>query len=282
MLVVKTKQELKHILDNQRIVSKTIGFVPTMGALHNGHLSLIDRAKSECDFVVCSIFVNPTQFNDPLDLEKYPKPIEKDIELLESVKCDLLFLPDVQEMYANTSEQWNHSFGKIETLWEGKMRPGHFAGVGQIVLKLFEAVEAHKAYFGQKDYQQTVVVKKLCTDFKLRTEIVVCPIIREENGLAMSSRNIRLSNEERSEAGKIFEVLTLAKDLYHQNKLSLVEIIDKCSTKLLEINNVNIEYFSFVHQESMEIVEEKDRNEPLLLIVALRIGNTRLIDNMII
>lgn len=281
MIIVHTHKELQEVLDKQRVQSKSIGFVPTMGALHQGHLSLLKQAKSENDVVVCSIFVNPTQFNDPKDLEKYPRPIEKDIELLQSVNCDVLFTPEVNEMYAE-NEVWEHSFGQIETIWEGAMRPGHFKGVAQIVYKLLNLVHPNKSYFGQKDYQQTVIVKRLCKDFGLNTEIVVCDIIREANGLAMSSRNIRLNEKERQEASKIYEALSLAKSLVQKAEYNIPYIIEQAKSKLLEINEVTIEYVSIVDAENMLEVSEINENTRQLMIIALRIGSTRLIDNMFI
>lgn len=281
MIVVNTQNDLQETLENHRVLGKSVGFVPTMGALHMGHLSLLKQAKSENDIAVCSIFVNPTQFNDPKDLDKYPRPIEKDIEMLQSVNCDILFLPEVNEMYTE-NESWSHSFGEIETLWEGAMRPGHFKGVGQIVYKLLVLVHPNKSYFGQKDYQQTVVVKKLCKDFALQTEIIVCPVIREQSGLAMSSRNIRLNENERNDASKIYEALILAKHLVQQKAFKADYIIEQAKAKLLEIKDVTIEYISIVDSENMLEVTEINENTKQLMIIAVRLGNTRLIDNMFI
>ncbi len=281
MIVVNTRNDLQETLENHRVLGKTVGFVPTMGALHMGHLSLLEQAKTENDIVVCSIFVNPTQFNDPKDLDKYPRPIENDIDMLQSVNCDILFLPEVNEMYSN-NEVWDHSFGEIETLWEGAMRPGQFKGVGQIVYKLLSLVHPNKSYFGQKDYQQTVIVKKLCKDFSLSTEIIVCKVIREANGLAMSSRNIRLSETERQEASKIYEALMSSKMLIQQKIYNIPYIIEQATAKLLEINSVKLEYISIVDAENMLPLSEINENSKQLMIIALRIGNTRLIDNMFI
>lgn len=281
MIVVNTRNDLQETLGNHRVLGKSIGFVPTMGALHMGHLSLLKQAKSENDIVVCSIFVNPTQFNDPKDLDKYPRPIENDIKMLQSVDCDILFLPEVIEMYAE-NEAWNHSFGEIETLWEGAMRPGHFKGVAQIVYKLLTLVHPNKSYFGQKDYQQTVIVKKLCKAFELQTEIIVCPVIREQSGLAMSSRNIRLNENERNDASKIYEALISAKMLVQQKIFNISYILEQAKSKLLEIKDVTIEYISIVDAENMLEVTEINENSKQLMIIAVRLGNTRLIDNMFI
>lgn len=281
MIIVHTHKELNEVLDKQRVQSKSIGFVPTMGALHQGHLSLLKQAKSENDIVVCSIFVNPTQFNDPNDLEKYPRPIEKDIQLLQSVDCDVLFMPEISEMYAE-NEVWEHSFGRIETIWEGAMRPGHFKGVGQIVYKLLNLVHPNKSYFGQKDYQQTVIVKQLCKDFGIDTQIIVCDIVREANGLAMSSRNIRLTEQEQIDASKIYEALINTKRLVQQKNFDIPHLIEQSKNKLLEINNISIEYVSIVDAENMLEVSKIDEKSSQLMIIAVRIGNTRLIDNMFI
>lgn len=281
MIIVHTHKELNEVLDKQRVQSKSIGFVPTMGALHQGHLSLLKQAKSENDIVVCSIFVNPTQFNDPNDLEKYPRPIEKDIQLLQSVDCDVLFMPEISEMYAE-NEVWEHSFGRIETIWEGAMRPGHFKGVGQIVYKLLNLVHPNRSYFGQKDYQQTVIVKQLCKDFGIDTQIIVCDIVREANGLAMSSRNIRLTEQEQIDASKIYEALINTKRLVQQKNFDIPHLIEQSKNKLLEINNISIEYVSIVDAENMLEVSKIDEKSSQLMIIAVRIGNTRLIDNMFI
>lgn len=281
MIIVYTHKELKEVLDKQRLLSKSIGFVPTMGALHQGHLSLLNKAKNENDVVVCSIFVNPTQFNDPNDLDKYPRPIEKDIKLLQSVNCDILFSPEVNEMYTE-NEIWNHSFGEIETLWEGAMRPGHFKGVAQIVYKLLMLVHPNKSYFGQKDYQQTVIVKKLCKDFAIDTQIVVCDIVRETNGLAMSSRNIRLSEDEYNEASKIYQALNLANNLVKNGNHDITYVLEQAKSKLLEIKHVTIEYLNIVDQENMRELSKITENSSQLMIIAVKIGNTRLIDNMFI
>src|SRR5690606_29295165 len=178
MEIFNTKKELNAYLDNKRIHQK-IGLVPTMGALHEGHLSLINEAKKQSDLVVCSIFVNPTQFNDPKDLEKYPRPIEQDIALLESAGCDVLFLPSVEEMYPSPQEEWHIDLGQLDQIWEGEHRPGHFQGVTQIVYKLFQIVQPDAACFGQKDFQQIMVIQKMLDITKLPIQIIICPIIRD-------------------------------------------------------------------------------------------------------
>lgn len=279
MNLVKTSKELGEILAPIRSASSLIGFVPTMGALHNGHISLIKKALSENEVVICSIFVNPTQFNDPSDLEKYPKPIEKDIELLTKAGCHYLFLPEASDIYADGAE-WSHSFGKLEQLWEGAMRPGHFKGVGQVVYKLFNLVLPNHAYFGQKDYQQTLIIQKLIDDFKLPIQLHVCPVVREENGLAMSSRNMRLPAQVRLSAGRIFQTLQFSKELVNTGEKDIQKIIAVARLKLEELSGSQIEYIAIVEPISLEAFEQLPENGPILMIIAIKVAGTRLIDNM--
>jgi pantoate--beta-alanine ligase len=277
--ICKTKKELSAVLALAKTNKQSIGFVPTMGAIHIGHTSLISKAKSENDMVVCSIFVNPTQFNDPSDLLKYPRPIENDMQLLESVNCDVLFLPEISEMYS-PDEIWEHSFGEIELCWEGASRPGHFKGVGQIVYKLLSLIQARKAYFGQKDFQQTIVVKQLVKDFHLLTEIVVCPILRASDGLALSSRNIRLNELERVDAAKIYKVLTDCKSQFlQQEAISTIQLT--AENALQSIPNVQLEYFAIVAQDDLKTWDSTKLMAPIA-IVALRFPSVRLIDNMVL
>ena len=279
MKICKTKEELSAVLALAKTNKQSIGFVPTMGAIHIGHTSLITKAKSENDLVICSIFVNPTQFNDPSDLLKYPRPIENDMQLLESVNCDVLFLPEISEMYS-PEEIWEHSFGEIELCWEGASRPGHFKGVGQIVFKLLSLIQAHKAYFGQKDFQQTIVVKQLVKDFHLLTEIVVCPILRASDGLALSSRNIRLNELERVDAAKIYEVLLDCKSQFlQQEAISTIQLTAENALK--SIPNVQLEYFAIVAQDDLKTWDSTKQMAPIA-IVALRFPSVRLIDNMVL
>jgi pantoate--beta-alanine ligase len=277
--VVKTSKELELLLLPLRQNDKKIGFVPTMGALHEGHISLLRKALLENELVICSVFVNPTQFNDPKDLEKYPRPIEKDIELLEQAGCHYLFLPEVEDIYAD-GNQWEHSFGKIENTWEGAMRPGHFKGVGQVVYKLFNIVNPTNAYFGQKDFQQTLIIKRLIADFQLNINLHICPIIREESGLAMSSRNSRLTTEERKNAGLVFKSLETTRLSIQAGETDLGKLKSQALDILLTIPNIKIEYVDIVNPENLEIIQNIDIETPLLMIIAVRLGNTRLIDNM--
>ncbi len=281
MKVVKTSKELGEILAPHRSAASRIGFVPTMGALHDGHISLIKNALAENDVVVCSIFVNPTQFNDPADLEKYPRPIEKDIDLLSKAGCHYLFLPEANDIYADGAE-WSHSFGKLEQLWEGAMRPGHFKGVGQVVYKLFNIVQPQHAYFGQKDFQQTLIVQKLIDDFQMPIKLHVCPVVREENGLAMSSRNVRLPAAERLSSGKIYEALKLSKESVAAGEKSIEILLNQAKAILQTLPELSIEYVAIVDPIKLETFELLPENGPVLMIIAVKVAGTRLIDNMYI
>ncbi len=249
-----------------------------MGALHQGHLSLIEIAARNTDHVVCSIFVNPTQFNDPKDLEKYPRPIDADIAKLEQVDCDILFLPTVQEMYSG-DEKWSIDLGYLERILEGRFRPGHYQGVTQIVKKLFDVVQPNKAFFGQKDYQQVKVIMKLVELYSLPVEIVMCPILREEDGLAMSSRNIHLSPSERNEALALSESLRRTRENYSMKQIAELQI--EAVNFLHSSEGVELEYFEICNAETLLPAESKE--EPgLVALVAAKVGHTRLIDNIII
>jgi pantoate--beta-alanine ligase len=208
MIVFKTSAELRNYIDSQRNLGRSIGFIPTMGALHKGHISLINSARQSQKLTICSIFVNPAQFNDKQDFDKYPHSIADDILLLSAAGCDVLFLPTVQEIYPNGPENApEYHFGFLESVFEGAQRPGHFNGVGTIVKRLFEIVKPNKAYFGEKDFQQLQIVKKLVSKHKIPIEVIGCPIHRETNGLAMSSRNERLSESSREKAAIIYQIL---------------------------------------------------------------------------
>ncbi len=279
MKIVKTSKELVELLSSLKQSGNKIGFVPTMGALHAGHISLLEIALKENDVVICSIFVNPTQFNDPKDLEKYPRPIEKDTELLEKAGCSILFLPEVEDIYGDNTP-WTHTFGELENIWEGAMRPGHFKGVGQVVYKLFNIVKPDNAYFGQKDFQQTLIIKRLIQDFKLPIELHICPIIREKNGLAMSSRNIRLNDAEHLASGKIYEALMSVKKGIDNQEFDFENLLAKANAILQSIPSIQLEYIDLVNPETLQKVLKINQNDKLLMIIAVKFGTTRLIDNM--
>ncbi|HEY9197037.1 MAG TPA: pantoate--beta-alanine ligase, partial [Mucilaginibacter sp.] len=220
MKIFTTKQQVAQYFSYK--TNQTTGFVPTMGALHNGHLSLIRQAQQVCDLVVCSIFVNPTQFNDPKDLEKYPRPIAADIAMLEAAGCDILFNPPVSEMY-DDNEKWHLDIGSLEHLLEGKFRPGHYQGVMQVVNKLFNIVKPDLAFFGQKDYQQFMVISKMVELLGMPVKLVMCPILRDADGLAMSSRNIHLTPDDRQHALILSKTLAWVKNNYSPDDIARLQ-----------------------------------------------------------
>ncbi len=271
------------IVDVQRFVEEKhnlglkVGFVPTMGALHEGHLSLINRAKKENDIVVCSVFVNPIQFNNPADLEKYPRTPEKDIEKLEQAGCDAVFMPTAEEMYPNKVED-HYDFGDLERVMEGACRPGHFNGVAIVVRKLFEIVTPNRAYFGEKDFQQLAIINKMVSDLNMNLEIVPCPIIRENDGLAMSSRNVRLNEAERAIAPKIFA--TLNDSITKKDVMSPAEMKNYALKKYAEIKEFDVEYVEITDEINLKSIENWDECDHARIFVALQLGPVRLIDNV--
>jgi pantoate--beta-alanine ligase len=272
-----TRQNLGEYLAQLRSDGKTIGFVPTMGALHEGHLSLLAQAQQYTSEVVCSIFVNPTQFNDPKDLEKYPRPIASDIEKLERAGCDLLFNPDVNEMYA-ANEKWHLEIGELEHLLEGKFRPGHYQGVTQVVYKLFDIVKPDIAFFGQKDYQQFLVIQKMVEKLHLPVKLVMCPILREADGLAMSSRNIHLSADDRQHALVLSKTLNWLKQNFDRNKIPT--LIRECETMMSAGPGVDLEYFEIANGDNLHAADQNTKN--IVALVAAKVGKTRLIDNVLL
>jgi pantoate--beta-alanine ligase len=278
MIVYRTKKDLALHLDALRNADKSIGLVPTMGALHQGHTSLVVKAASENDAVVVSIFVNPTQFNDPADLEKYPSTLDQDLELLQSKNVDLVFIPSVNEMYPQEDIR-SFDLGNLDKVMEGKHRKNHFLGVVQIVSKLFLVVNPHKAYFGQKDFQQLVIVRHLVQLMNMELDIVACPIVREEDGLAMSSRNVRLSREERNLAPFIYITLKLARE--KKGSLSPVEIRSWVITQFMEQPLMQLEYFEIVEDKGLHQIMSWEEKGSKVGCIAVLIGEVRLIDNLI-
>jgi len=273
------KKELENHLASLRKENKRIGLIPTMGALHQGHLSLLDYVKEYCDIRLCSIFVNPTQFNNAEDLQKYPRPIEKDIDHLEQAGCDLLFMPEVEEMYGE-GEEWYLDLEGLDTVLEGAFRPGHFQGVTQIVKKLFDIVKPDVACFGQKDYQQFLVIEKMIQLLKIPVELKLCPTVREASGLAMSSRNVRLSDEGRNQALVIYRSL-----LYLKHHI-MRDTIEKCraeAIKILEsVADLKLEYVEICNLDSLKPLTDHAPNDTAIALIAVWIEGVRLIDNMII
>lgn len=254
-----------------------VGLVPTMGALHEGHLSLIRKA-SECNTVIVTIFVNPTQFNDPRDLENYPRNIERDLALLEKEKVDLVFIPSAEEMYP-VPDTRKFDFGNLDKVMEGLHRPGHFNGVAQVVSKLFDIIKPERAYFGQKDFQQLTIIRELVRMLNFKIEIVSCPVIREKNGLAMSSRNELLSPAERENAAGLFRVLKEATNW--KNVLSVKEVKERAASELSAIPDANPEYFEIVDSKTLDPIINWEHEGTIVACLAVKINQVRLIDNLI-
>ena len=279
MKVITSIPEMKRLLRKERKIHSSIGFVPTMGALHDGHLSLIRKSTTENDYTVCSIFVNPVQFNNPADLEKYPRSQREDISLLESAGCDLVLLPEVKEMYpGGTIVSPDVDFGLLDKVLEGKFRPGHFKGVAVAVKRLFDLVEPRKAYFGKKDYQQLLVIRKLVRDLDLPVEIVACPTVREPDGLAMSSRNMRLTIHERKVAPLIYQVLLKVRE--KAGTLPVRDLANWAIKKISENPEFSVEYFEIVDSETLLTLTNWKPKEKALACTAVYLGDVRLIDNM--
>ncbi|WP_029287659.1 pantoate--beta-alanine ligase [Pedobacter sp. R20-19] len=280
MEIFKTKAKLKAFLKPLKESGKKIALVPTMGALHNGHISLIKLAQQYADVIICSIFVNPTQFTDPKDLEKYPRPIEHDLAMLQNAGCTGVLMPNVKEMYpVGENDHWHIDLGKAEFLLEGEFRKGHYQGVTQIVKKLFDAVEPDVAMFGQKDFQQVLMIGNMVKYFDLPIQIVTCPIIREDDGLAMSSRNIHLSAEDRKHSLVLNKSLQFVME--HFNEYSINELEAKAKAFYENIEGVELDYFTIANGRTLEPAASKEE-ENLVVLVAAKVGSTRLIDNMII
>lgn len=279
MQIFNTISETQQYLKAQQRAGKTIGFVPTMGALHAGHISLIERAKTENNLAVCSIFVNPTQFNNADDLKKYPRTLERDCEMLLPAGCDVVFAPSAEEMYPSLP-QLKMDFGTLETVMEGKFRPGHFNGVGIVVSKLFNIVKPNKAYFGQKDLQQVAVIRRMVNDLSFDLEIIPCPTLRETDGLAMSSRNTRLSPEARALAPQIYKVLNLAKEKL-QAGASVSEMQVAVNEHFANFPAFATEYFEAVDFDTLLPIEAKIADGKTALCVAAFLGGVRLIDNIV-
>ena len=288
MLVYQTTKELKSTIETCRKQGKKINFVPTMGALHQGHVSLIETAKQEGCVVVCSIFVNPIQFNDKADLERYPRPLEKDKELLTRAGCDILFVPDESEIYpegstlrpspnGERSVSSKFDFGLLDKVMEGKHRPGHFNGVAIVVSKLFGIVNPQNAYFGQKDFQQVAIIKRMVQILKLPVKIISCPTVREADGLAMSSRNIFLSAEERKNAVVISKTLFAIKA--KSKEADVRQLTEWGKDQIKQNPLMQLEYLEIV---DADIFESAQKNKNAVACIAVKIGKVRLIDNVTI
>lgn len=278
MLVI-TKKELHKELNDLRKRGGTVGLVPTMGALHQGHLSLIEKAVSENKTVIVTIFVNPTQFNDKNDLKHYPRNLKADLELLKKSGCNLVFAPETNEIYPEPDTR-TFDFGLLDKVMEGKHRKGHFNGVAQIVSTLFELIGPDKAYFGLKDYQQLVIIKKLVKMLNLEVEIVPCPIIREPGGLAMSSRNELLSPKERKNASVIYKTLSEANNQI--GKKSVKELINWVINKINSNPFLTVDYFEIVNDDNLQPVNSWSEDCKKIACIAAFCGKVRLIDNYVL
>ena len=279
MIIFKKPDALQNFIKSRADQNK-IGFVPTMGALHEGHISLVSAARKDNQIVVCSIFVNPTQFNDPEDFKKYPVTIEKDILMFEKAGCDVLFIPSIHDIYPKGTENLMHyELGFLETVLEGKFRPGHFQGVCQVVHRLLQIVMPGNLYLGQKDYQQCMVVKRLIKliGLKDKIKINICPTLRENDGLAMSSRNMRLSAEERQRATTIFSVLRYIKENIDKGN---VQSFKEDARQMLLQKRFRIDYVEIADAYTLELIEDWDRKQKIVALIAAFQGEVRLIDNM--
>ncbi len=282
MILFKRSNDLRNYLDSKRKQGQKLGFVPTMGALHGGHISLIAGSKKDGNLCISSIFINPTQFNDPADFKKYPVTLEKDIVILEAAGCDALFLPSVEEIYpGGTNTAINYDLGSLETILEGHYRPGHFQGVCMVVHRLLDIVRPDNLYIGQKDYQQCMVIKKLVGLIGM-TEMIdvnISPTLREPDGLAMSSRNMRLSDDERKNAVTVYKALHFIKD--HLEKGELSELKKKAQS-LLDDNGFKVDYVDIADANTLELVNHWDGQQKLVALAAAFLNQVRLIDNILL
>ena len=278
MEIIRLKAQLQTKIQSHKSAGKSIGFVPTMGALHAGHIALVNQCVAENDTCVVSIFVNPTQFNNATDLEKYPRTLERDAEMLEKAGCKLIFAPESSEIYDNEelSNRFAFDFGGLDTVMEGKFRPGHFNGVVQIVSKLFQLVKPDKAYFGEKDFQQLAIIHRMTDILNFKIEIIDCPIVREPSGLAMSSRNERLTEEQRKKAVEISKVLFESRNFVAQ--FSPAELTKWVIEKINVVEELQVEYYEIVNSTTLQTIESW--NEPAVGCIAVFCGEVRLIDNI--
>lgn len=280
MLLIKHIDLLEKTIAGWKASGLSIGFVPTMGALHQGHLSLIEQALTENDKVVCSIFVNPTQFNNPNDLENYPIQLEVDVEKLSQYGCHLAFSPSKADMYPGGESSTHFELDNLDKPMEGSHRPGHFDGVCTIVSKFFELVQPNNAYFGQKDFQQLAVIRQLNKSQNFGINIVGCPIIRENDGLAMSSRNALLSKEERAIAPNIYRIISEAKRQYSATSIS--ELKSFVEEEIKAIADFRLDYVEIAHADTLQTLKNEEKDSPAILCIAVFLGSVRLIDNILL
>jgi pantoate--beta-alanine ligase len=282
MIIVRTNAALISVLDTARQQGKRIGFVPTMGALHPGHLSLLKSAQQLTDFTVCSIFVNPTQFNDPSDLINYPRTEEQDCSYLKAANCDVVYLPSVDEIYPSNWEAPVFDFGELALVMEGEHRPGHFKGMSQVVFRLLQLVQPNALFMGQKDLQQFAIVRRMLRLMNSKIELICCPIIREVDGLAMSSRNVRLTAEERSLAPTLFQFLKILQapnlSLHYTTPNDYLQYVE---LQLKTIPVIQLEYLQIVAVESLQDITHWTDAKEKAACIAVKLGKIRLIDNVL-
>ena len=280
MIICKTRDEISAAVAELRRQNKTLGFVPTMGALHNGHLSLVKKSMSENDCTAVSIFVNPTQFNNKHDLQTYPRTVDADVKLLEGTGADIAFVPSVETMYPegldNVTESYD--FGFIGQVMEGAARPGHFNGVGIVVHRLFDLVKPDRAYFGMKDFQQIAIIREMVRQCNINIEIIPCPIVREDDGLALSSRNTRLNEEQRRQAVQISQTLFKAVGLVGEK--SVDEVKEFVISTVNSVPLLDVEYFEIVDGYSLQTISSWNEAEWVVGCITVNVGDVRLIDNI--
>lgn len=279
MIICQSSADLTAHLSPIQAAGSAVGFVPTMGALHQGHISLLNCAKKTTHFSVVSIFVNPTQFNDPEDFEKYPRNVEHDLQRLEAAGCDLVFLPSYEDIYPQGPVEKAYDLGGLDLVMEGPMRPGHFNGVAMVVHRLFQLVHPSDAFFGEKDFQQLAIIKFLVRSLQLNVTIHGCPILREANGLAMSSRNERLTPEQRENAAAIYASLQIARE-HLQDFTSAKEIKEFVVNKINENPYLEVEYFDLIEANTLQEINRMDEAIEPVGCVAVYAGSVRLIDNI--
>ena len=278
MITLYTIKDLQNAVSTSKDERKTIGFVPTMGALHEGHISLVKKCREQNDVCIVSIFVNPTQFNNQTDLEKYPRTIDEDTKLLSYAGVDIVFVPSVQEVYPEPDNR-QFDFGLLDKVMEGKFRPGHFNGVAQVVSRLFDFVKPDKAYFGEKDFQQLAIIRRMVSQFNIPVEIVPMPIKREDSGLAMSSRNQRLTGDQKKDAANIYRVLSESKTLY--NNKTVEELRFWVIENINKIASLEVEYFEIVDGNTLQQISDWKDTQYVVGCITVFCGEVRLIDNII-
>lgn len=281
MQIIKQRNQLTPISNQLKAEGAKIGFVPTMGALHQGHISLVEASKKRANITIVSIFVNPTQFNDPKDLEKYPRPIEQDIRMLEAAGCDILYLPEASDIYGPVTQVTDKfDLAGLDLELEGASRPGHFAGVAQVVKLLLEITRPDILFLGQKDFQQCLILTQLINSLKMPVELVMCPIYREPHGLAMSSRNVRLNPQIRRKAGAIYASLQYAAAMV--NILTPQEIQQAATAALNTIEGFNVDYFLLLNADNLKPITPETPANRIVIITAVIVDGVRLLDNMVI